>query len=147
MILPFDGRRVLPDTGRHGAGATPRKRGARPEPPNPEVRAISDNDQVIPFNPAFAYKMRAWLLATARDESVRDGEEAVLLAQEAIRLDDKPLYHDTLAAAYAEVGRFEAAIAEAERAIEMAKVGGQFDGIADYQTRLDLYRKRHPYRE
>ncbi len=53
----------------------------------------------------------------------------------------------TLAAAYAEAGRFDDAIAEQQRAIEMLRAAGNYDAVADFQTRLDLYRRRQPYRE
>ncbi len=69
------------------------------------------------------------------------------LAREAVRLENDPYYRDTLAAAYAEAGQFDNAVAEQERAIEMLWAAGQRDEIADYQTRLDLYRGRQPYRE
>ncbi len=54
----------------------------------------------------------AWLLATAPYESVRNGPEAVDLAQRAIKLSDgkNPVILDTLAAAYAEAGRFAEAV-------------------------------------
>ena len=64
-----------------------------------------------------------------------------------MRLNDEPNYRDTFAAAYAEAGQFDNAVAEQERAIEMLTTARQYDEIADYQTRLDLYRKRQPYRE
>ncbi len=54
----------------------------------------------------------AWLLATAPYASVRNGPEAVDLAQRAIKLSDgkNPVILDTLAAAYAEAGRFAEAV-------------------------------------
>ena len=52
-----------------------------------------------------------------------------------------------VAAAFVEAEQFDNAIAEQERAIEMHRAAGQRDEIADYQTRLDLYRGRQPYRE
>ena len=47
----------------------------------------------------------------------------------------------------AEVGRFDAAVAEQERAIEMLRAVGEHDAVADFQSRLDLYLRRQPYRE
>ncbi len=112
-------------------------------------RAITDYDQAIRLKPDYAgpYNIKAWLLATVRDASVRNGEEAVRLAQEAVRLSDDPNYRDTLAAAYAEAGQFDDAVAEQERAIEMLRTARRGDEVADYQTRLDLYRYGQPYRE
>jgi hypothetical protein len=49
---------------------------------------------------------------------------------------------DTLAAAYAEAGRFDAAIATAERARAAAAPAA----AARIDARLALYRAHHPYR-
>ena len=54
---------------------------------------------------------------------------------------------DTLAAAYAELGRFEEAIRAAERAVQiMRQLGGESEARA-FEERLQLYRRRQPYRE
>ncbi len=112
-------------------------------------RAIEDLDQAIRLKPddANAMNTMAWILATARNTDVRDGHEAVRLAQEAVRLIDAPAFRDTLAAAYAEAGQFDNAVAAQERAIEMLRTAGRDDEVADYQNRLDLYRYGQPYRE
>ena len=54
----------------------------------------------------------AWILATNPNASVRDGAEAVELAQRAVKLSggQEPAILDTLAAAYAEAGRFADAV-------------------------------------
>ena len=39
------------------------------------------------------------------------------------------------------------ALAEQQRAIKMLRTAGRDDEVADYQTRLDLYRYGQPYRE
>ena len=87
------------------------------------------------------------MLATAGNAQFRDGRVAVRLAREAVRLNDIPNYRDTLAAAFAEAGRFGDAVAEQERAIEMLRAAGRHDKLADFQSRLDLYRRGQPYRE
>ncbi len=112
-------------------------------------RAIEDFDQAIRLKPddANAMNTMAWILATARNTDIRDGHEAVRLAQEAIRLIDAPAFRDTLAAAYAVAGQFDDAVAEQERAVEMLRTAGRDDEIADFQNRLDLYRYGQPYRE
>jgi hypothetical protein len=86
-------------------------------------------------------------LATTPDTELRDGRKAVTLATKAVHLNDTALNRDTLAAAYAEAGRFADAVAEQERVIEMAQAAGMHDQIADLQSRLDLYRRRQAYRE
>ena len=59
----------------------------------------------------------AWILAASADPQVRNGPEAVLLAERACKLTDykKPLLVGTLAAAYAEAGRFPEAVATARK--------------------------------
>ena len=70
------------------------------------------------------------------------------LARQAVRLEEnEPIYRNTLAAAYAEAGNFDAAIAEQKRATEMLRQAGEYGKIANYQTRLELYRNRQPYRD
>ena len=112
-------------------------------------RAITDYDKAIELDPdyALAFNNKAWTLATASNAQARDGREAVRLAREAMRLDDDPGFRDTLAAAYAEAGRFDDAVAEQERAIEMLRAAGKHDKLADLRSRLDLYRQHRPYRE
>ena len=119
-------------------------------------RAIRDYDQAIQLKPDYARAFnnkanalngKAWKLATSSSAYERDGVAAVLLAREAVGIYDDPPVRDTLAAAYAEAGQFDNAVAEQERAIEMLRAAGQYDKVADYQTRLDLYRSRQPYRE
>ena len=69
----------------------------------------------------------AWLLATCSDDSLRNGNEAVRLAEKACRLTQYkeivPL--GTLAAAYAEAGRFGDAVATGEKSLALAMAAGQ----------------------
>ncbi len=43
--------------------------------------------------------------------------------------------------------RFGDAVAEQERAMELARAEGRADEMAEYQKHLDLYRFGRPYRE
>lgn len=89
----------------------------------------------------------AWLLATCPDEGVRNGGEAVKLAEEAIALSGRrdAASVDVLAAAYAEARRFDAAIRAAGEALRLAAPGSaQAAGIA---ARLEMYRRGRPWRE
>ncbi len=58
-----------------------------------------------------------------------------------------PVYRYTLAAAYAEAEQFNNAVPEQERTIEILKAAGQTDNIADFESRLDLYRQNKPYHQ
>jgi spermidine synthase len=91
----------------------------------------------------------AWVFATHENPMFRNGEKAVQLAERACELDGRrdPFLLDTLAAAYAEVGRFEEARLTALEAIDRAKLTG-FDHLAeDIERRLRLYQSGRPYRK
>jgi hypothetical protein len=64
----------------------------------------------------------AWLLATAPDDSIRNGPEAVRFAETACRLTSyrQTLLVGTLASAYAEAGRFAEAVETARKACALA---------------------------
>ncbi len=90
----------------------------------------------------------AWLLATSPDSALRDGLRAVELAERAVaganRSDLRVL--ESLAAAYAEAGRFDRAVAVAEQALELARSARQDRLVRQIQARLELYRAHRPYR-
>jgi tetratricopeptide (TPR) repeat protein len=54
-------------------------------------------------------------------------------------------YLDTLAIAYAATGRFDDAVATAQKAVELARADGKAQLANDIQARLELYRSGHPY--
>lgn len=112
-------------------------------------RALADYTQAINrnANDARARNSKAWLLATAPNGAVRNGPEAVRLATEAVRLNDHAYYRDTLAAAYAENGQFSKAIEEMQRAIRMQRETGDLSRISEFNTHLQLFEQRQPYRE
>jgi tetratricopeptide (TPR) repeat protein len=91
----------------------------------------------------------AWVLATAPDASIRDGARAVGLAQEAVQLSSgrDPLFLRTLAAAYAESGRFAEALTVAQQAIVMANMQGKTDVVNRVKEDLLLYRGHVPLRQ
>jgi tetratricopeptide (TPR) repeat protein len=87
----------------------------------------------------------AWQLATQADAALRNGREAVELAERACELSGhkEAGYLDTLAAAYAEAGRFGEAVKAAEAACELFPPAE----AAEARTRLELYRQSKPYRQ
>lgn len=91
----------------------------------------------------------AWLLATAADGSLRNGTEAVQLAEQACRLTSyrQPRMIGALAAAYAEAGRFDKAVAMARKAIELARAAGDAQFAGMNEQLLKLYQTGRPYHE
>jgi protein O-mannosyl-transferase len=91
----------------------------------------------------------AWVFATYPDESVRNGTRAVELAEQALQLSGgkNSLILRTLAAAYAESGRFVEAIDTAERGLELAISQGNAGLAAELQRNIALYRVHSPLRD
>jgi tetratricopeptide (TPR) repeat protein len=89
----------------------------------------------------------AWTLATHPDTPVRDGARAVALAEAACGRTgyQSPALLDTLAAAYAEAGRFAEAIAVAQRAVEHAHRVQKDELAVQIQDRIRLYQSGTPY--
>jgi tetratricopeptide (TPR) repeat protein len=88
----------------------------------------------------------AWLLATCPDDKYRNGEKAVEYATKACELDGgkSANLHDTLAAAFAEIGDFDRACAWQEKAIELLSSEKEKQ---DFRTRLKLFEQGRPHRE
>lgn len=112
-------------------------------------QAIADYSKAADMDPKdFASRNSlAWLLATAPNEKLREGQRALKTAREAIELYDSPSHRDTLAAAYAEAGAFSKAVAEQELAIDMLRDQGAQAGVKDFEQRLNLYRNQQPFRQ
>jgi len=91
----------------------------------------------------------AWILATCPDDALRDGNEAVRCAERACQLTafKQPGVVGTLAAAYAEAGRFSDAITAAETAIRLATDAGDAQFAEVNQRLLQLYRAGKPWHE
>jgi protein O-mannosyl-transferase len=91
----------------------------------------------------------AWILATSSDDTLRSGTEAVQCAEEACRLTahKNAGLLSTLAAAYAEAGRFSDAVDTACRAIQMQEASGQIQPAGINKQLLNLYHNDHAYHE
>ena len=91
----------------------------------------------------------AWIYATHPRSDLRNAVEAVRLAEQACQLSGRkiPAYLDTLAAAYAEAGRFAEAVTTAEKAIQLAGANGHSQLAAQIQAHLDRYQQGRPYRQ
>lgn len=113
--------------------------------------AIESYKSILEQYPRFSLPLNnlAWLLAAVSDARLRNGTEAVKLAERACAVTHyrRTLFVGTLAAAYAEAGRFEEAIATAERACKMAEAAGERDLLKFNQRLLGYYRASQPYHE
>src|SRR5215813_8651582 len=91
----------------------------------------------------------AWVLATSSDGSIRDGGKAIGFAEQAVALSGgrEPQFLRTLAAAYAESGRFSEAIAAAQQAAVIANMQGKQRLANNLAKDLMLYRADLPLRE
>jgi tetratricopeptide (TPR) repeat protein len=91
----------------------------------------------------------AWIRAANSNPAFRNGDEALRLAQRACELTryQRPVMLGTLAAAYAEAGRFDEAIATAQKAHALAVSSGQKELAAKDQQMLETYQTRQAYHE
>jgi len=91
----------------------------------------------------------AWMLATNPNASVRNGIEAMALAERALQLSggSEPAVLDALAAAYAEAGRFAEAAAAARKALALATRQNKPAAADAVRARMALYEAGKPYRQ
>jgi arylsulfatase A-like enzyme/Flp pilus assembly protein TadD len=89
----------------------------------------------------------AWILATSPRAELRDGPQAITLAEQAVATSAavNATILDTLAAAYAEASRFEDAVATADRAIDVARKADDGELADRILARRALYERRQPY--
>ena len=107
-------------------------------------RALSlDTDNVKGLNNL------GWLLATCSDDTVRNGAEAIELAERACRITEfkQSFVISTLAAAYAEGGRFPEAVTTAETALRLQDTAGETQFAAINRQLLEFYRAGKPWHE
>lgn len=109
------------------------------------VRILSAALAAAPEDAALLNLM-AWVRATSPEADVRDAAEAVRLAERASALagNANPQYLDTLAAAYAEHGRYVDAVRTARQALALAATNSNL--ARDVERRLALYERARPYR-
>jgi tetratricopeptide (TPR) repeat protein len=91
----------------------------------------------------------AWVLATTSEKRFHDPTKAIFMAERACQLshNQRPRMLGTLAAAYAAAGRFDDAVATAQKAHDIAAAQGDKD-LANQSLQLQtLYRNHRPYVE
>jgi len=111
-------------------------------------QAIDDYKHILkqePYHPD-ANNQLAWLLAVCPDPKYRNGKKAVKLAERAVESETSAHYLDTLAAAYAEAGRFRDAERTQKSVIFLLMKQDQTKGLDRYVKRLTFYQKKRPWR-
>ncbi len=112
------------------------------------IAAYRNAIRILPQNVP-AQSNLAWLLATSSDPSLRNGSEAVLLAEradsESSRSENHPIVLRILAAAYAESGRFAEAQKAAHQALEEAEIQGNSTLSNALRDEIALYELGLPY--
>jgi Flp pilus assembly protein TadD len=108
------------------------------------LEALRLNPESLP-----ALNNLAWLFATQPDAQFRNGPQAVQLAERACELTAyrQTVFVGTLAAAYAEAGRFDDATATARKACDLAAEAGEPGLLQKNRELLALYQAHQPYRE
>jgi tetratricopeptide (TPR) repeat protein len=99
-------------------------------------------------NDPFITNELAWMLATAPDDALRDGEEALRLIEPFARnRQANAQVLDTYAAALAETGRFQPAVQVIDVALQRARAGNNAPLVRQMQTRRALYLGQMPHRD
>jgi tetratricopeptide (TPR) repeat protein len=90
----------------------------------------------------------AMFRASCKQPEFRNGQEAVQLAEAACRLSGRrnPSFLGTLAAAYAEAGRFADAVKTMQEALALAKASGANEVVPIQTQMLQQFRAGKPYR-
>jgi len=91
----------------------------------------------------------AWVLATFPDASLRNGREAVELGERAVKASPNPdpVLFDTLAAAYAESGRFPEAVHTAQHALDLAVQQNASSLVDGLKAKIATYESHSPFRD
>ena len=90
----------------------------------------------------------AWILATCPEAEYRDGNKALQLSLQLLKVNENdPTNLDNLAAAYAEVGDFGAAVSTQQKAIAALKMTAEATKTDEFKQRLHSYEQKRAYRE
>ncbi len=107
-------------------------------------KVLAENPQHLP-----AINNLAWLLATSKQDSIRNGTQAVALVEYALQLPGGSRVHllHTLAAAYAETGQYDKAAQVALHASTMANAQGNVGLSQQILNERKAYLAGSPWRE
>ena len=116
--------------------------------PDEAILNLREAIRRAPKTPAYMNQL-AGLLAASSQDRLRNGAEAVALAERACALTHhrNAAVLDTLGMAYAEAGRFPEAVGAAEEARTLALAGQDLRGADTVARKLELYRAGKPYHE
>ena len=91
----------------------------------------------------------SWTLSVAQDAQLRNSTLAIRVLEPALAAEKEksPAHLDTLAAAYADHGEFDKAVATQLEAIQTARRKWSAQGAASLELRLELYRSGKAYHE
>jgi tetratricopeptide (TPR) repeat protein len=110
------------------------------------VQAYRSGLEQLPQNPDLALQL-AWLMASSSDTSLRNGAEAVRLAEAVASRNPNAETLDVLAAAYAEAGRFDRAVQVGEQALAVAESNRRQQYAERIKTHLKAFRAKRAYHE
>jgi tetratricopeptide (TPR) repeat protein len=114
-------------------------------------QAVSQLRQALRLRADWAEPMNnlAWLLATHKDSSFYNPQEALEFAERSCRLSgySRADFLDTLAAAYAATGRFTEAVSVARTALDLAQRQGNSQLTEKIKKHLSSYTASEPYAE
>jgi tetratricopeptide (TPR) repeat protein len=115
------------------------------------ARVIAEYRAALRLNPNLPGTLNnlAWLLATNPDARLRDGAEAVKLAEQACEATgwQQTITIGTLAAAYAEAGDFDKAVQTAQKACDTASAHGEKELLGKNQELLADYKNHQAFRD
>jgi tetratricopeptide (TPR) repeat protein len=115
------------------------------------AEAIGHYEAALKIDPGYleAQNNLAYMLATCPQASLRNGARAVELASQASRATGggNPVVLGTLAAAYAESGRYAEAVQTAKHALELATSQANQTLIDALRSQIALYKSGNPLRD
>ncbi len=112
--------------------------------------AVEHYREALRGDPASLVPLRnlSWILSTSPDPALRNGDEAVRLAERVTSGEGArdPSLLDVLAAAYGEAGRFDDAVQAGRRALDLALAAGRRDIAGVIESHLRQLESRLPIR-
>jgi tetratricopeptide (TPR) repeat protein len=111
-------------------------------------QAFADFTKVVEIRPehADALSYLAWLLVISSKKDSRDGSKALELARRAVKQEPNYFSLSALAAAFAEVGKFDEAAITQEKAIALLVKEGNSEELVKYREYLNSYKAKKTWR-